>query len=201
MAWTGKEKGKVMRNSSTYLIIAILALLVLSGLSMAGDHAFVGAKKCKMCHMKEYKAWEATPMAMAFESLKPGVKAEAKTAAGLDADKDYTTDASCLACHVTGPGKDGGFVDFESTPTLAGVGCESCHGAGAGYIAKEFMTLKNKEYKLGDMVAVGLVEKVTADQCTTCHNADNPFAPEGFVFDFEGSMSGSHENFPLKYEH
>ena len=180
-----------------FLILLLLALPV-----FAEDPAYVGSKKCKMCHLKEYKSWSATAMATSFDNLKPGERAEAKKAAGLDPDKDYTTDATCLACHTTGPGQPGGFVDIATTPELAGVGCEVCHGPGGSYLADGYMTLKNKEYKKADLVAVGMVETVDEARCVGCHNADSPFVAEGFVFDFAAQKDeGTHEKYPLKYSH
>jgi hypothetical protein len=166
------------------------------------EYAFVGNKKCKACHRKQFKSWEETAMAMAFESLKPGVKAEAKTAAGLDPNKDYTTDATCLPCHVLGYGKPGGFVSADETPEAAGVGCESCHGAGAGYIEDGYMTLKNKEYKQSELVAVGLNLIDEAKDCTVCHNANSPTGPDPYVFNYEEQrLEGSHEHIEMKYDH
>ena len=49
-----------------------------------------------MCHLKEWKSWSQTKMAQAFEQLKPGERTEAKKTAGLDPDKDYTQDETCL---------------------------------------------------------------------------------------------------------
>lgn len=180
----------------------ILALLCSVTVAIAGDHAFVGSKKCKMCHLKEYKSWEATSMAKSFDNLLPGQRAEAKQAAGLDSDKDYTADASCLACHTTGYGEKGGFVDIDSTPDLAGVGCETCHGPGGTYISPGHMTLKNKEYKKAELVAVGMVDTVSEAQCVGCHNTESPFVGDDFVFDFPARKGeGTHEVFPLKYSH
>ena len=188
------------RHLTMVAVIGIAALLCAP--SIAGEHAYVGSKKCRMCHMKQWKSWETTKMAQTFEVLRPGERAEAKVAAGLDADKDYTTDTACLPCHTTGYGQEGGFVDIETTPDLAGVGCEMCHGAGKDYIADGAMTLKNKEYKLADLVPLGLVEKVSAAQCTGCHNSESPFVDEDFVFDFEANKDlGTHEHIPLKYPH
>lgn len=185
------------------LTVLVLSLLLLSGpMAVGGDHAYTGSKKCKVCHLKEWKSWAETKMAQSFEVLKPGQRAEAKTGAGLDPEKDYTKDATCLPCHTTGYGKEGGFVDIESTPDHAGVGCEMCHGAGGTYIQPEYMSLKNKEYKKADIVAVGLVDTVSEKQCVVCHNSESPFVAEGFVFDFEANKdTGTHEKFPLKYEH
>jgi hypothetical protein len=174
-------------------------LLLTVSLSFAGEHAFVGAKKCKTCHLKEYNSWAQTKMAKAFELLKPGVRAEAKKAAKLDPNKDYTTDAECVGCHVTGHGKAGGFVDLTTTPDLVGAQCEQCHGAGATYIEKRYMSLQNKEYKKADLVAVGLVGEITKAQCENCHNSRSPFYKQ---FDFAARVNeGTHEKFPLKYKH
>jgi len=155
-----------------------------------------------MCHIKEWNSWSETKMATAFEALKPGQRAEAKKTAGLDPNKDYTTDATCIKCHVTGHGEPGGFTSIEATPNLAGVGCEMCHGPGGTYAEKQYMSLQNKEYKKGDLVAVGLVANVTAEQCLVCHNDESPFVGAGYVFDYETRKSeGVHERFALKYKH
>ena len=191
----------------TIQLLAVFAVaLMLPVLAVAQDaveeHAYVGAAKCKKCHLKQYKSWQETKMAQAYESLKPGVDVEAKESVGLDPEKDYTQDADCVSCHVTGYEKEGGFVDVESTEALAGVGCESCHGAGGTYIQDEYMSLKNKQYVKAEVVAVGLVDTVGAEQCTDCHNENSPFAEEGFVFNYdEVKDEGTHEHFPLKYEH
>lgn len=194
-----------MRRSTSYvlLLIPVLAVgLVSAASSTAAEHDFVGTKNCKKCHIKEFRSWEETKMAQTFELLKPGVRAEAKTKAGLDPQKDYTTDKTCLPCHTTGYGKPGGFVDLESTPELASTGCEMCHGAGGTYTEDQYMSLKNKEYKRSQVVAVGLVETVGKAQCVTCHNSESPFVADDFVFDFEANKDqGVHESFPLKYAH
>ena len=166
------------------------------------DHGYVGSKKCKMCHLKEWKSWSQTKMAQAFEQLKPGERTEAKQTAGLDPDKDYTQDETCLPCHTTGYGKKGGFVDITSTPNLAGIGCEMCHGSGGTYTKSQYMSLKNKEYKKADLVAVGMVGEVSEKHCLGCHNTDSPFVGDDYVFDFEANKDkGTHEKFPLKYTH
>jgi hypothetical protein len=186
----------------TRLSFCLPLLLLLALPAFAGDPAYVGSKKCKMCHLKEYKSWATTKMATSFDRLKPGEGAEAKKAAGLDPDKDYTTDPTCLPCHTTGLGQPGGFVDIASTPDLAGVGCEVCHGPGGTYIADGYMTLKNKEYKKADLVAVGMVDTVDESRCVGCHNSDSPFVGADFVFDFAAQKDkGTHEKYPLKYSH
>lgn len=181
---------------------ALVIVLGLPVLSDAGENGYVGAGKCKLCHSGQHKAWKETKMANAFELLKPGNRAEAKKKAGLDPDKDYTADASCLSCHVTGFGKPGGFKSIEATPALAGVTCESCHGAGGAYLAEDKMSNKNKEYKRADLEAAGMISKPTKETCLKCHNEKSPFVRKGYVFDFEKRKSqGTHQHIPLKYKH
>jgi len=194
-----------MRSHGLTLTSWVLAATLGLGGSVAvfgGDHDYVGSGKCKMCHMKEWKSWSETKMATAFEALKPGQRAEEKKAAGLDPDKDYSADAECVRCHVTGYGKPGGFTSIEATPGLVGVGCESCHGPGGTYIQKEYMSLQNKNYTRTEIVAVGMIAEITEQQCVGCHNGDSPFVGPDYVFDFSVRKDeGTHEKFPLKYEH
>ncbi len=185
----------------------IVILLFLSTTVLAQDqevsHRYVGSKKCRVCHMKQYKSWSATRMANAFELLKPGVRSEAKKKAGLDPSADYTQDPKCLQCHTTGYGKKGGFVNLKDTPKLAGVGCEMCHGPGGSYLKPEYMSLKNKNYKRADLVKVGLVNPPTKETCESlCHNAKSPFFDPKKPFNFEKRKSeGTHKHYPLRYKH
>ena len=101
-----------MRNR--VLFVSVFALLfafaaVSTASAQDGEFEYIGSKGCKKCHLKQFKSWEQTTMAQTFETLRAGANAEAKTAAGLDPAMDYTADAECVACHVTGYGKPGGF--------------------------------------------------------------------------------------------
>ena len=61
--------------------VLVLGALILGGAgtqAQAEEHAYIGAKKCKMCHLKEYNSWAETKMAKSFELLKPGVGADAE---------------------------------------------------------------------------------------------------------------------------
>lgn len=181
-------------------IATISVIILLTGVGLAGDAEYRGAASCKMCHIKQYKSWEATHMASSFELLRPGVRSVEKQKAGLDPEADYTGDPRCLPCHTTGYGMAGGFVSLAETPDLIGVQCEACHGPGGGYLADDKMSLKNKEYIRAEVVAAGLVIP-TAETCTsTCHNEKSPFAKG--TFDFEARKTeGTHEHLPLKYQH
>ena len=138
-------KGGVQVKKVLIGFIAIAFVAALFGFTAVNANAadYIGAKKCKACHIKQFKSWKTTTMADSFENLKAGVKVAEKKAAGLE-DKDYTHDAGCLKCHTTGYGKPGGFTTIEETPKLAGVQCESCHGAGSAY---KVVMKKNKKFK------------------------------------------------------
>ncbi len=182
-----------MRNA-----ICGTALAVLVFLSTPSAAQYVGATKCRTCHLQQTKAWQETKMSKAFELLRPGVAVEQKKSKNLDPDKDYTKEAKCLQCHTTGYGKPGGFESEEKTPGLAGVQCEVCHGPGGPYLKPESMSIQNKEYKRADLIAAGLVipdEKV----CTGCHNPESPFFKP---FNFEERVKlGVHAHLPLKFSH
>jgi len=124
-----------MKPAASSLFLLIFVLVLGPGpVAKADEHSFVGSGRCKKCHIKEHRSWEETKMANVFELLKPGVRSEAKKAAGLDPAKDYTKDQECLPCHTVGYGKPGGYVDPKKTPNHLGVGCENCHGPGGTYI-------------------------------------------------------------------
>ncbi|RJR21830.1 MAG: hypothetical protein C4581_01580 [Nitrospiraceae bacterium] len=180
--------------------VSILFVMALFVATYANAADYIGAKKCKACHMKQYKSWSETTMAHSFDVLKAGEKVAEKKKAGLE-DKDYTTDPKCLKCHTTGYGK-GGFVSMEKTPDLAGVQCESCHGAGSEYSA---LMKKNKEFPLAEAKAAGLVIPSEDEKgCMSCHGGESPFVEKvdaKYKFDFKERLKKTHEHFPLKNKH
>lgn len=151
------ESGTGIREVSFMQIIgrALAALFVLSALMVvysapsvseeAARPTYVGSQRCKMCHMPQFRAWEAGPKAKAWEAIKDA------------ADKE-----KCYACHTTGFGQPGGFTSIEATPNLAGVGCESCHGPGSAHVA---MPASNR-----DAAARAATTNKFITDCRTCHN-------------------------------
>lgn len=186
----------------TISVFFLPLVLITAFVSAANAAEYIGAKKCKACHMKQFKAWSETTMAKSFENLKPGVKADEKKKAGLDPAKDYTTDKDCLRCHTTGYGKPGGFVSLEKTPDLIDVQCESCHGPGADF--SQIMK-KDKQFKLVDVTGAGLMlPNEKNNNCMDCHGKDSPFNEKvdaKYKFEIKDRLKKTHEHFPLKYEH
>ena len=188
------------------------AKLFRDGLSIISSKGatYVGVKKCKSCHFKQWNTWRKTEMAKAFESLKPGVKSEEKAKLKFDPNKDYTKDPTCLGCHTSGFGIPGGYVvpadgDAEAQKQAednAGITCEGCHGPGskANEIQEDIKENK-RPYKWAELRAVGF-QKAEVRSCTPCHNASDPGKEPGYHFVFEEKRKvaeAQHENIELKY--
>jgi hypothetical protein len=133
-------------------LVLLLFSLLYNEMDAEEKAKYVGVAKCKMCHLKQYKAWKESPHAKALERLK-----------GKEVESPI-----CLKCHTTGFGK-GGFRSVKETPKLAGVGCEACHGAGSLHIKA-----KKAKRKL-------TISRTLKDVCIECHNPHikNPAAHYG----------------------
>ncbi|MEE9169547.1 MAG: multiheme c-type cytochrome [bacterium] len=143
------------------------------------QHAFIGVAKCKTCHRtakqgEQFVLWEKSKHAKAYETL---AGHEAKKTAKEKGIENPQTAKECLKCHVTAYGVDEKLLGEKYTIT-AGVGCESCHGAGADYYKRK--TMKAITAGTLDGATVGLImpdEKV----CVGCHNEESPYYKK---FDF-----------------
>ncbi len=104
---------------------------------------FAGAETCMSCHDEKHANWSETPHAHAMESLEKIGQAQ---------------NSHCVVCHSVGHGLETGFKDMQSTPGLAGVQCESCHGPAAEHAADP-----------GDPTKRPLIE-MASEMCGSCHN-------------------------------
>ena len=122
----------------TTIICALgLAVVALAALNVgAGDHAYVGAEKCKMCHKVQYNSWLETTHAKATDVAKGST--------------DPAFEAKCLGCHAT-----------NSDESLAGVQCEACHGAGADF--KKMSIMKDRDTAVANGLV--LATQATCDGC------------------------------------
>ncbi|RJP75134.1 MAG: cytochrome C554 [Candidatus Abyssobacteria bacterium SURF_17] len=156
------------RFSFVLALMAAISLIALLSAPAAAEHNYVGVKGCKMCHMAadkgaQYKSWEASKHAKAYETLGTDQAKEVAKAKGIANPQEA---AECLKCHVTGYGSDASM--FESTYTKEeGVGCESCHGAGKDY--KNVTIMKDVE----KAKANGLIIP-SEEVCKKCHNEESP---------------------------
>ncbi len=126
---------------------------------------FVGVNKCKMCHLKQYKAWQETKHSNALVFLQ---KADSGAVAGAAAKLKVelkgaaAKNDACVGCHVTGFKLAGGYpaADSAKTAAVANVTCEACHGPGSLHVAAAMADKKKFINKA-----------VTANLCTQCHTA------------------------------
>ena len=128
--------------------------------------AYVGATKCKVCHLGIFNSWTETSHGKALSSLK-GEEAE---------------DPKCLECHTTGFGA-GGYGSDAGIVDLGGVQCEACHGAGSLYSLSSIMTKPDLSSRAGLVVPDSLT-------CVRCHNARSPTF-KGFAYKV-GLLTGTH---------
>jgi len=120
---------------------------------------FLGSELCVRCHSEEGEQWKTTSHSLAWQTL-------------VTVKKDATPE--CITCHSVGFNKPGGFVSTSSTPHLAGVQCENCHGIGTDHDA-----------------FAAPPHRITAEVCQQCHHGEND--PE---FDFAKKLPRiAHDNF------
>lgn len=87
--------------------------------------AYAGSESCAKCHAAESAKWKETKHSHAFEALEKIAKRPTLR----------QFDGECVICHTVGLGYRTGYRDELTTPHLKHVGCESCHGPGAGHAA------------------------------------------------------------------
>ena len=98
-----------------------------------GQSPFVGEAVCQSCHQEEHDIWRTTLHSKAFSKLENVNKA---------------FDPACIKCHTVGFEQVGGFIDFDATPHLMNVQCESCHGAGREHVeAAGFKSSRNHSWQ------------------------------------------------------
>ncbi len=88
--------------------------------------AIVGPQECAECHKETTAIWRNTHHFATFREMPQNEKGiEIARKMGLRRIKE---DSLCLDCHFTTRIKDG------APDVIAGVSCESCHGAAEGYL-------------------------------------------------------------------
>lgn len=157
-------------HSTVVVSSVILAFTTCTSALLAQEDAstYIGTKMCGACHKKDdtgnqLAKWQASAHAKAFEILaSPEAKEVAKKAGVEDAQKS----GKCLACHSTA------YLfseekKLEKPAVEEGVTCESCHGGGKNYKAKETMQDRQKS------IAGGMIYPATKN-CERCHNDKSP---------------------------
>ncbi len=135
--------------------IVLFAVLSIAQADPPADQEYTGSKKCASCHFEEYMAWRKTGHAKAFDLL----------------TAKYENDEKCLKCHTTGYGEATGFKDKTSTPALAGITCETCHGPGSEHekISQPFAKVKDLTPEQEASIRGSIWLQLPKNVCVQCH--------------------------------
>jgi len=110
-----------------------------------GNANYVGQPEfwnCGICHPGTHGDWSHTAHADALQSLK-----------NIGMDKN----SRCVQCHTVGHTLPNGYVDEPTTPHLANVQCENCHGPAGSHLANF------------DDLSVRPAITIAANVCGGCH--------------------------------
>jgi PKD repeat protein len=128
-------------------------------LSQANNYA--GQGNCSGCHGDKYQPWSLTAHANAYSLV-----------------ASMPTTYGCLKCHTVGYGQPTGYTDQTTTPNLANVGCEACHGP-AGW------------HKNSDHSVILPVVSMDPAICGSCHQGNyNPTYNEYITTNSWGLFTG-----------
>ena len=119
-----------------------VATLLKESYEPAKESTFTGIARCAECHQTYVDDWKKSGHSRAWSVLEGVGK---------------TGDPECIKCHVVGFGEEGGFHSFDTTPELANVQCEVCHGQGAGHVTDFYKPMR----------------EVGEATCLRCHTEQN----------------------------
>lgn len=137
-----KDDPETQRLFNRYLD-RVRAEKLLEQVPRTSDTEYAGSKACQTCHAEAYNIWLKSEHSHALTTLE---------------DQNEDADPECVSCHVVGLDSIHGFRSRKETPSLADVGCESCHGGA------KLHAMKPKEFKL---------PKVGEASCAKCHTLDH----------------------------
>ncbi|TWT31028.1 Perchlorate reductase subunit gamma precursor [Posidoniimonas corsicana] len=155
---------------------------------MLGDDA------CAKCHQQEINQWRLTPHYRTFDVLHR--KPEAKEIADKLGLRSVKRNDTCVRCHYTQQEQRPGRVRV-----VAGVSCESCHGAAADWVnlhadyggpnaTKSSESPQHKQHRREASVAAGMNNPsdiyLIARQCLGCHTT-----PDEQLVNVGGHNAGS----------
>ncbi len=156
----------------------------------------LGNNACVKCHAAEQAVWAATPHARTFDELHRRPEAsQIASKLGLNSIKHSQR---CVGCHYTqqpvNAGGQGDTVTLASLPSpiansvelqaIAGVSCESCHGAARGWldshhdyggtgITRQTESAAHRASRIAKSISLGMRNPhnvyLVAQSCYRCH--------------------------------
>ena len=200
-----------MRPVITFILVLLVAAVVgTSALAARGDGApgdadvefvpcdpakVLGPDSCMKCHTGEVQQWQQTPHFATFDELHR--KPEAKAMADKLGLRRVKRNDQCLKCHYTTQMDDG------QPRIIAGVSCESCHGAARDWVvmhseyggasaSKASESAEHRKARIEQSIAAGMNNPanpyLVARQCLACHTS-----PDERLVNVGGHASGSAE--------
>jgi YD repeat-containing protein len=172
-------------------LLAVAIFLPAPGIAKDTENAYVGLRKCAVCHRKEVygdqvAAWRKGRHAKAFETLASERALVYAKERGIDGPPGEA--AECVRCHVTAYGVEARLIKFELDPK-DGVQCESCHAPGAKYRRRTVMSDHAKAMENGMACPLGR-HLPQVQLCLKCHNEESPtWDPERYTLP-DGSRTG-----------
>lgn len=163
-------------NFKNFFIAGLV--ISLASVVQAGYHPdIVGPQSCLECHESEGKAWQKSHHFETFKELHK--RKEAKAIAEKMGVKNIKKEVTCAQCHYTGQ---------KVGDPIAGISCESCHGAAKNWIKvhndyggpsvkKEQETAAHKAERIQKAVKGGMIRPENiydvAKNCYQCHTVPN----------------------------
>ena len=138
----------------------------------------VGNQACVKCHASEIQTWQKTPHAKTFDELHR--RPEAKQIASKLGLKSIKHDGRCIDCHYTTQSDSASGKHHA----IAGVSCESCHGAakhwlevhhdyGGEAVTRLTESPQHRAQRIAKSVAAGMRNPtnvfLVAQSCLRCH--------------------------------
>lgn len=143
----------------------------------ADPRKVLGNDACVKCHASEIQVWKSTPHARTFDELHR--RAEAKQIASKLGLSSIKHEGRCVACHYTQSA-----TPAHGSEVIAGVSCESCHGAGKDWldvhadyggegITRFSESPQHRKQRIAKSVALGMRNPANvysvAQSCLRCH--------------------------------
>ena len=159
-------------------------------------HQVMGVESCEKCHASEIQTWKRTPHSETFLTLHR--KPEAQQIASKLGINNFKSDSNCIQCHYTMKADSPGSSEFEA---IAGVSCESCHGAaqdwinvhndyGGQNVTKAQESVEHRLQRLSKSIQLGMRNPVNvylvAQSCYRCHTV-----PDERLVNIGGHNAGS----------
>jgi hypothetical protein len=158
-------------------------------------HKVMGVQSCEKCHASEIQIWKKTPHNETFLTLHRQPAAQ-QIASKLGIE-NFKSDSNCIQCHYTMSTKQGS----GPLEAIAGVSCESCHGAskdwitvhndyGGPNVTKAQETREHRVARFQQSIQLGMRNPVNvyllAQSCYRCHTV-----PDEKLVNVGGHNAGS----------